>query len=73
LVGATYHFQGRYQEALRAHEKAYMTALEGADGWNMAQCRSWQAYGWKALGRYTDALQATDAALRLISQLEHCS
>ncbi len=59
LIGATYHFQGRYQEA---------TALEGADGWNMAQSRSWQAYGWKALGRYADALQATDAALRLISQ-----
>ncbi len=71
LIGATYHFQGRYQEALRAHEKAYMTALEGADGWNMAQSRSWQAYGWKALGRYTDALQATDAALRLISQLDN--
>ncbi len=68
LIGATYHFQGRYHEALRAHEKAYMTALEGADGWNMAQSRSWQAYGWKALGRYADALQATDAALRLISQ-----
>jgi DNA-binding SARP family transcriptional activator len=68
LIGATYHFQGRYQEALQAHEKAYMTALEGADGWNMAQCRSWQAYGWKALGRYADALQATNAALRLISQ-----
>ncbi len=70
LIGATYHFQGRYQEALRAHEKAYMTALDGADGWNMAQSRSWQAYGWKALGRYADALQATDAALRLISQLD---
>ncbi len=68
MIGATYHFQGRYQEALRTHEKAYMTALEGADGWNMAQSRSWQAYGWKALGRYADALQATDAALRLISQ-----
>src|SRR6266487_1541645 len=70
LIGATYHFQGRYQEALRAHEKAYMTALDGADGWNMAQSRRWQAYGWKALGRYADALQATDAALRLISQLD---
>ena len=68
LIGATYHFQGRYQEALRAHETAYLTALEGADRWNMAQSRSWQAYGWKALGRYADALQATDAALRLISQ-----
>ena len=68
LIGATYHFQGRYQEALQAHETAYLTALEGADGWNMAQSRSWQAYGWKALGRYADALQTTDAALRLISQ-----
>ncbi|MFL5665874.1 MAG: hypothetical protein ACJ8BW_31695 [Ktedonobacteraceae bacterium] len=61
------HFQGDYPEAFQAHEKAYIAALERADGWNMAQSRSWQAYGWHALGRYEDALQATDAALRLIA------
>jgi len=67
LIGAALHYQGRYHEALREHEKAYIAALEGADAWNMAQCKSWQAYEWKALERYSDALQATEAALRLTS------
>lgn len=68
LIGAALHFQGRDYEALQAHEKAYIAALEGADVWNMAQSLSWQAYGWRALGRYSDALQTTDAALQLISE-----
>lgn len=68
LTGAALHFQGRYDQAQKAHEKAYIAALENADTWNMAQSRSWQAYGWKALGNYADALQATDAALNLISE-----
>ena len=68
LIGAALHFQGRYNEAHKAHEKAYLAALEGGNGWNMAQSRSWQAYGWKATGNYADALQATDAALRLVSE-----
>lgn len=68
LIGAALHFQGRYHEARQAHEKSYIAALEGADAWNMAQSLSWQAYGWRALGRYSDALQATDAALHLISE-----
>jgi len=67
LIGAAQHFQGRYQEAYQTHEKAYIAALEGADAWNMAQSRSWQAYGLKAKGNYPEALQAADAALRLIS------
>jgi len=68
LKGAALHFQGRYDEAYQALEKAYFTALEGTDVWNMAQSRSWQAYGLKEQGNFSDALQATDAALRLISQ-----
>ncbi len=67
LIGAALHFQGRYREAQRAHEKAYIAALEGADAWNMAQSRSWQAYGLKACGKYLEALQVADAALRLVS------
>jgi transcriptional regulator with XRE-family HTH domain len=67
LIGAAFHFQGRYDEAHKAHEKAYIAALEYADTWNMAQSRSWQAYGWRGSGNYADALQTTDAALRLIS------
>jgi tetratricopeptide (TPR) repeat protein/transcriptional regulator with XRE-family HTH domain len=68
LIGAALHFQGRYYEARQAHEKAYIAALEGADAWNMAQSLSWQAYGWRAQERYSDAVQATDAAFQLISE-----
>ncbi len=68
LKGAALHFQGHYDEAYQAHEQAYFTALEGSDVWNMAQSRSWQAYGLMEQGHYSDALQATDAALGLISQ-----
>jgi transcriptional regulator with XRE-family HTH domain len=67
LLGAALHFQGRYEEAYQAHEKAYIAALEGADAWNMAQSRGWQAYGQRARGNYPQALQMADAALRLIS------
>lgn len=67
LIGAALHFQGRYGEAYKEHEKAYYTALESADVWNMAQCRAWQADGLKEQKQYEESLQTTDAALRLIS------
>src|ERR1700719_1749102 len=47
LIGGALHFQGRYDEARQAHEKSYITALEGSDVWNMAQSLSWQADGLK--------------------------
>jgi transcriptional regulator with XRE-family HTH domain/tetratricopeptide (TPR) repeat protein len=67
LIGAAQHFQGRYVEAYQAHETAYIAALEGADAWNMAQSRSWQAYGLMKRENYLEALQMADAALRLVS------
>ena len=67
LIGAALHFQGRYEEAHQAQEKAYIAALEGADCWNMAQSRGWQAYGLKARERHLEAMHTADAALRLIS------
>jgi DNA-binding XRE family transcriptional regulator len=67
LTGATLHFQGKYEQAHKAHEKAYAAALDNADLWNMGQSRSWQAYGWSAQGNYAEALRVTDAALRLIA------
>lgn len=67
LIGAAQHFQGRYQEAFQAHEKAYIAALEGADAWNMAQSRGWQAYGLREHQNYVEAIQMADAALRLVS------
>ena len=66
LIGATYQRQGRYHDAIHQHQKAYLAALEGGDAWQMAESRSWQAYGLKTLAQYQDSLQAIDAALRLI-------
>jgi tetratricopeptide (TPR) repeat protein len=68
LMGATCHRSGLYKEALRAHDKAYLAALDGGDAWNMAECRAWQAYGMQALGRIEDALAMTGSALRLLSE-----
>lgn len=67
LIGAAQHFQGRYEEAYQAHEKAYIAALEGADAWNMAQSRMWQTSALKERGHYTQALQLIEGALRLVS------
>ncbi len=67
LTGAALHFQGKYEQAYQAHEKAYAAALDNADMWNMGQSRSWQACGWSAQGYYAEALRVTDAALRLIA------
>lgn len=53
LMGAALFFQGRYEEAQHAQLSAYAAALEGADGWNMAQSRTWQVYGYQALGHTT--------------------
>jgi transcriptional regulator with XRE-family HTH domain/tetratricopeptide (TPR) repeat protein len=69
LLGATYHRRGRYQEALLAHEQAYLSALEGAETYNMAQSRCWQAYGMQMVGRHADSLALMNMALRLVSNL----
>jgi tetratricopeptide (TPR) repeat protein len=68
LIGAAKHFQGSYDEAYQAHERAYIGALEAADMLNMAQSRTWQANGLREQRRYSEALQVIDVALRLISQ-----
>ena len=66
LIGAALFFQSRYLEALQAHNQAYLTALEAGDAWNMAESLSWQAGVFKACGRYTESIQTTEAALRLL-------
>ncbi len=68
LIGATLFFQERFEEAEHAHNCAYIAALEGADIWNMAQSRSWQAYIWNSQGRSIEAFQTAEAACNLISQ-----
>jgi transcriptional regulator with XRE-family HTH domain len=68
LIGAALHFQGHYDQAYQAHERAYVAALEAADVWNMAQSRSWQANGLREQKQHLEAIQTIEAALRLISQ-----
>ncbi len=68
LMGAALFFQGRYGEAQQAQQSAYTAALEGADAWNMAQSRTWQVYGYQALGQHDQAIQAIVSALRLTSR-----
>lgn len=68
LIGGALHFQERYDEARKAHEKSYIAALEGGDIWNMAQSLSWQADGFKAQKEYAPALETLESALRLMSQ-----
>lgn len=67
LIGGALHLQGCYDEALDAHRKAYLIALEAMDVWNMAQSRIWQASGLKEQGQYAEALQTIEAAVRLTS------
>ena len=67
LIGAALHYQDRYSEALKAHQQAYFTALEGANVWNMAQSRVWQAYALKEQKNYGGALQILENAVRLVS------
>ena len=67
LISGALHFLGRYGEARQAHEKSYITALEGGDIWNMAQSLSWQADGLKAQHQYAQARETIEGALRLLS------
>lgn len=71
LKGAALFFQEDYIAANHAQEGAYYAALEGADAWNMAQCRTWQAYGYQAVGQYASAIETIEAVLRLIADQEH--
>lgn len=71
LIGAALHFHGSYENAYQFHERAYVTALEGADPWNMVQCRMWQANGFMEQKRYAEALQTNEAALRLIEHYDN--
>jgi tetratricopeptide (TPR) repeat protein len=67
LIGAAYHFHGRYPDAYKAHEQAYVAALEGTDALSMAQSRLWQANGLREQQQYQEALQTIEAAVRLVS------
>lgn len=70
LIGSSYLSQGRYDEAQREHEKAYMAALEGADIWNITQSLNWQAIVASVRGDYRRAIKFIEAALRVLGHQE---
>lgn len=70
LLGASLLFQGQYESARRAHEKAQIAALEAADIWTMAQSLNWQAIVAQICGQFQDAIFSIEAALRLLGQRE---
>lgn len=70
LLGAAYFFQARYTEALQAHRQAYLSALEAGDAWNMAESLGWQSGVWKACGEHQKSIELTEAALRLLTDLQ---
>ncbi len=70
LLGASLLFQGHYGPARRAHEKAQIAALEGANLWAMAQSLNWQAIASQIRGHFQDAILSIEAALRLLGQRE---
>ena len=70
LIGASLFFQARYAEAMHAHNQSYLAALEANDPWNMAESLAWQGGIWKACGQQQQAIQVTEAALRLTNGSE---
>lgn len=70
LIGASLFFQARYAESMHAHNQSYLAALEASDPWNMAESLAWQGGIWKACGQQQQAIEVTEAALRLTSGSE---
>ncbi len=66
LIGAAFFYQARYADAMHAHKKAYITAVEAYDSWNMAESLGWQAGVLKACGQHIESIQAMKAALHLL-------
>lgn len=67
LLGAAYHRQGRHGDADDEHEHAYRAAVAAGDPRAMAECRSWQAYGAKAVGNHARSLESLESAIHFVS------
>jgi DNA-binding SARP family transcriptional activator len=70
LIGAALYLLGSFQQAQHALEQSYLTGLQAANAWHMAQSLSWQAYLWHARGEPDHAIDVLEQALRLISARE---
>ena len=68
LIGAALFFQERYQEAHHTQDSAYITALECANIWNMAQSNVWKIYVYEAQGYYEEATQLISKTFRMIGE-----
>lgn len=66
LIGITFHFQERNQEALQAHHSAYIAALATGNPWYVIQSLICLATSHQALGQHTDAIQTFEEALHIL-------
>ena len=66
LIGKSYFFQERYEEALGAHQSAYIAALQAGDPWRITQSLICQADGYQARGQHVEAIQTLEEALRVL-------
>jgi tetratricopeptide (TPR) repeat protein len=66
LIGKSYFFQERYEEALGAHQSAYIAALQAGDPWRITQSLICQADGYQARGHHVEAIQTIEEALRVL-------
>jgi tetratricopeptide (TPR) repeat protein len=70
LIGRARHLQEHYYEALQAHMSAHVAALGVGDPLHVAQSLICLADTYQALGRYPEAIQSVEEALRTIGHLE---
>jgi len=66
LIGKAKHLQDRYDEALDAHISAHIAAMSTGDPWYVAQSLTCQADAYQSLGRYTEAIEVIEEALRIL-------
>ena len=66
LIGKSYFFQERYEEAVSAHQSAYIAALQAGDPWRITQSLICQADGYQAHGQHVEAIQTLEEALRVL-------
>lgn len=77
LIGITLQIQGRYEEALQAHQCASLAALEATDPWHMVQNLMCEANTYQALNQHNMSMQTIERAVQLLSyptdQAQLCS
>ncbi|GHO42446.1 helix-turn-helix domain-containing protein [Ktedonospora formicarum] len=70
LIGSALHHMNDIEAQEQMHASAYVAATEGHDCWNQAQSRNWQAIAANVSGRYIQATQFIEDAIRLIEHEE---